>query len=122
MCYLIKTMSEIDLALCKEKLLKLRDELQQIENTGNEASRTVELDQSRVGRLSRMDAMQSQAMSLESKRRRDIKLQRIDSALKRIAKDEFGFCIKCEEEIERKRLEFDPTSLLCIDCAEKAEK
>ncbi len=106
----------------KEKLLKLRDGLQQIEKTGNEAANTVELDQSRVGRLSRMDAMQAQAMSVESKRRRGIKLQRIDSALQRIDRDEFGFCIKCEEEIDPKRLEFDPTTLLCIYCAKKAEK
>ncbi len=106
----------------KVKLLKLRDELHQIEKTGNEAAQTVELDQSRVGRLSRMDAMQAQAMSVESKRRRDIKLQQITSALKRIENDSFGFCIKCEDEIDPKRLQFDPASLLCIDCANKAEK
>jgi len=33
----------------------------------------VELDQSKVGHLSRMDAMQSQAMAVEAKRRREIK-------------------------------------------------
>ncbi len=34
----------------REKLLRLRDELQEIEQTGKEAAQTVELDQSRVGR------------------------------------------------------------------------
>ncbi len=114
--------NELDMESLKSKLLKLRDELQKIEKIGNEAAETVELDQSRVGRLSRMDAMQAQAMSVESKRRREIKLQQITSALKRIENDAFGFCIKCEDEIDPKRLEFDPASLLCIDCANKAEK
>ena len=101
----------------RDKLLKIREELQKIERSGNEAVKTVELDQSRVGRLSRMDAMQVQAMSVESKRRREIKLKRIESALQRIDKDEFGFCIRCEEDIDPKRLEFDPSTLLCIECA-----
>ena len=106
----------------KNKLLKLREELQQIEETGNEAAKTVELDQTRIGRLSRMDAMQAQAMSVESKRRREIKAKRIESALQRIDKDEFGYCLRCEEEIDPKRLEFDPSALLCIECANKGER
>ncbi len=107
----------MDTEYFREKLIRLRDELQEIEQTGNEAAQTVELDQSRVGRLSRMDALQAQAMSIESVRRRNIKMQRIDAALKRIDKDEFGLCIKCEEEINPKRLEVDPAAPLCIDCA-----
>jgi DnaK suppressor protein len=114
--------SNIDIAYFREKLLKIRNELLQIEQSGNEAAQTVELDQSRVGRLSRMDALQAQAMSVESKRRRSIKIQRIDAALQRIDKDVFGTCIQCGEEIAPKRLEFDPTSLLCINCAHKVEK
>ncbi len=106
----------------KERLLKIRAELLQMEKTCNEAAHTVQLDQSCIGRLSRMDAMQAQAMSVESKRRRELKLQQITSALKRIENDTFGFCIKCEDEIDPKRLKFDPASLLCIDCANKAEK
>ena len=106
----------------RNKLLKLREDLQQIEESGNEAAKTVELDQTRVGRLSRMDAMQAQAMSVESKRRREIKAKRIESALKRIDTEDFGYCVRCEEEIDPKRLEFDPSALLCIECASKGEK
>lgn len=106
----------------RNKLLKLREELRQIEESGNEAAKIVELDQSSVGRLSRMDAMQAQAMSKESNRRRDIKMKRIESALQRIENDEFGYCLSCEEDIDPKRLEFDPSALLCIECANKGEK
>lgn len=107
----------MDTGYFRDKLIRIRNELLEIEKTGNEAAQTVELDQSRVGRLSRMDALQAQAMSIESNRRRDIKLKRIDAALQRIEKDEFGLCLQCEEEINPKRLEFDPSAPLCIYCA-----
>ena len=115
-------LSDINLAYFREKLLALREELLQVEKTGNEAAQTVELDQSRVGRLSRMDALQGQAMAKESQQRRSIQIQRIDSALQRMDKAKFGLCVRCDEAINPKRLEFDPTSLLCIDCANKGEK
>lgn len=101
----------------KSKLLSEREALNAVIATSQQASQPVELDQSRVGRLSRMDAMQAQAMSLETKRRREIQLTRIDSALQRLANDEFGDCVRCGEAIESKRLDFDPSVLLCIECA-----
>ena len=114
--------SGIDIREFKAKLLVLRDELAAMEQAESDATRPVELDQSRVGRLSRMDALQVQAMSVESSRRKQIQRQRVDAALTRIANDAFGLCIECEEEINPKRLEFDPTLLLCIDCAEAREQ
>ena len=110
--------SGIDIQEFKAKLLSLRDELASIEQAESDAKRPVELDQSRVGRLSRMDAIQVQAMSVESFRRKKLQRQRVEAALTRIAKDEFGLCLECGEEINPKRLEFDPTFLVCIDCAE----
>lgn len=65
--------------------------------------------------------MRAQAMSKESKRRREIKMKRIESALLRIDKDEFGYCLRCKEDIALKRLDFDPSALLCIECANKGE-
>ena len=101
----------------KSRLLKQREELEALVPTGAEAAQPVELDQSRVGRLSRMDAMQAQAMSMETGRRRDIQLSRIESALRRIDDDGFGDCVTCGEPIEIKRLEFDAAVLQCVDCA-----
>jgi DnaK suppressor protein len=49
-------------------------------------------------------------------------LMLIDDALKRLQRDEFGFCQSCHREIGRKRLEALPWTPLCIDCQEKAEK
>lgn len=81
---------------------------------------TVELDQTRQGRLSRMDAMQRQAMAKETHRRREVELKRIAAALRRIEQDEFGYCVSCGEDIPEARLEIDPAATHCVSCAEKA--
>jgi DnaK suppressor protein len=114
--------SHIDRAYFIKRLQNLRNELLQSERTGDQAAEIVELDQSRVGRLSRMDAMQAQAMAVEARRRRKIQLQRVDAALKRMDRDEFGLCLECGEDIHPKRLEFDPTVLFCIDCAKSKDQ
>ena len=115
-------MSDLEFADVRVKLLELREELESLAATADESSRVVELDQSRVGRLSRMDAMQAQAMAQASGRRREITLRRIAAALARIDSGDYGLCRSCEEPIPRKRLEFDPTVSLCVQCAEKAEQ
>ena len=105
----------------RHKLLALRAELEAVADSGEEASSVVELDQTKVGRLSRMDAMQAQAMAQASKERREQTLRQIDAALTRLDNGDYGHCQQCDEEINPKRLEFDPTTLLCIECASKAE-
>jgi len=104
----------------RQQLLKLRAELESIAATGDESAAVVELDQSKVGRLSRMDAMQAQAMAQASAQRREAMLRNITAALKRIEDGSYGFCRACDEPINPKRLEFDPAALLCIDCASKS--
>ena len=101
----------------KALLLKQQDALIELEQTGAEAAAIVELDQTRVGRLSRMDALQDQAMSQERARRRELQLNRIAAALKRIEGDDYGYCTECGEDIAFRRLVFDPATTLCIDCA-----
>ncbi|MGJ7457875.1 TraR/DksA family transcriptional regulator [Halomonas sp. RA08-2] len=83
-----------------------------------ESRATVVLDQQSVGRLSRMDAMQGQAMAKAEEDRRQLAIRRIDAALARVGRGGFGECIECGEWISAKRLEWDPTVLKCIDCAE----
>ena len=87
----------------------------------DEALRPVQLDQTAVGRLSRMDALQGQAMSQELGRRRRLELQKIAGALARIASGDFGWCSRCGEEIDIRRLELDPAAPLCIGCASARE-
>lgn len=105
----------------RARLLAAREEILSVSRTGAEAAGTVELDQTRVGRLSRMDAMQAQAVSAEAMRRREIELLRIASALERIEKGEYGYCVRCDEEIAQGRLEIDPAAPTCVRCASRSE-
>ena len=100
----------------KEALEKQKDELKKQTAITKDDRKPVELDQSQVGRLSRMDAMQVQEMALEQERRREIGIKKINAALARIAKGEYGFCLKCGKVISSKRLQFDPSAPLCVDC------
>jgi len=101
----------------KQRLLKEQDSLQDLIKLAKENAAAVELDQSKVGRLSRMDALQKQAMSQEVDRRRHIELTRIITALARIEDDEFGFCITCGNEIGEERLNLNPSLPQCTQCA-----
>lgn len=105
----------------QQRLLALQQELMGHEQVNEEAAGVVELDQTRVGRLSRMDAMQGQAMSQDIQRRRKIDLQRIERALERLENYEYGDCLRCEEPIAEARLEFDPAATHCIECAQSKE-
>lgn len=94
---------------------------QQSEMAGDSAG-VVELDQARVGRLSRMDALQAQAMSRESQRRRSEALAGVRAAIARIDRGEYGDCVECGEPIPPGRLEIDPAAALCLGCAEAHEE
>ena len=108
---------DIDLRVLKKKLLAHRQEILDDILSSEQSRQPVQLDQTTVGRLSRMNTLQDQAMALETSRRRDIELQHIDAALKRMTDGEYGYCQSCDEEISRKRLQIDPTASTCIDCA-----
>jgi len=97
--------------------MAMRDELLLSQARTGDDRKPVELDQQAVGRLSRMDAMQQQAMALESERRRALQLGRVEAALKRLGAESFGYCALCDEEIGEKRLALDPAIPTCVKCA-----
>ena len=98
---------------------RLNDRLTALDNedaAGQDAQSTVELDQQAVGRLSRMDALQNQAMAQAQARMRNAERQRIHAALKRMDDGDYGYCTDCGDDIEPKRLDADPTIPRCLDC------
>lgn len=101
----------------RNRLLAMRAELRALDARSEADRRPVTLDQQSVGRLSRMDALQVQAMAQETRRRRQRELTRIAAALALIEEGEFGWCRKCGEAISDARLEIDPAAPLCVDCA-----
>lgn len=86
------------------------------------AAKTVELDQNKVGRLSRMDAMQGQALAQASQHRCAKLSRELGRALNRIELDDFGHCEECDAMIAFNRLMLDPTVHYCIGCAQQRER
>ena len=83
---------------------------------GQAGQQTVALDQQAVGRLSRMDALQNQAMAQAQGRRRQVERQKIAAALARLDSGDYGFCTLCGEAIAPARLAADPAIPCCLDC------
>lgn len=77
--------------------------------------RPVELEQQSVGRLSRMDAMQQQAMAAAQEARRRAHKTAIEAVFERLGEAEFGWCTDCGEFIGSERLDLDFTLMRYID-------
>lgn len=96
-------------------------ELSAVDALKRSEARPVELDQSRVGRLSRQDALQSQALSVAALERNRAEIGRLHRALTRIDDEDYGWCEECGAPIPDARLEIDPAADYCVSCAQKLE-
>ena len=103
--------------MLKERLVERLQAVAAFERLGDEDRSTVALDQQSVGRLSRMDALQRQAMAEATARRLETERRRIVAALARLEEGEYGFCVSCGETISAARLSADPTVPTCVACA-----
>ena len=108
---------KIDKKALRKRLLALRAGLAESREQSAESRKPVALDQTSVGRISRVDAMQVQAMAIEAERRRGVEGQRLDAALERLDAGTYGECMGCGEDIAPARLDFDPAAAVCITCA-----
>jgi len=114
-------MEEADQEHFRLNLLEEKQALSEKNDAADSATKPVELDQQSVGRLSRMDAMQGQAMALATRQRQEQRLRQLVAALRRIDEDDYGYCEDCGQPINPKRLEIDPATLFCLDCASARE-
>jgi DnaK suppressor protein len=101
----------------KQALLARQAELEEEDRISAEGREPVTLQQDSVGRLSRMDAMQQQAMAQAQERRRSAERVRIKAALERLDEGDWGYCTTCGSDIAPARLMHDPSVLTCIGCA-----
>lgn len=102
---------------------RIRNELAELMTLSQETAEDrapVQLDQQSVGRLSRMDAIQGQALAQASDQRRQARKVALEMALRRLEAGEFGDCVDCGEPISPKRLEIDPAAALCITSAQSS--
>ena len=112
-------MNGSEIEQCRQKLLSLRAELLDLEESSKEANHPAELLQAGMGCLSRRDAMHAQQMAEEGPRLRKRQLQKIDGALRRMEAGEYGKCYICEEELDAPGLSIDPTTTRCENCVEE---
>jgi DnaK suppressor protein len=108
---------KLDTKAIEARLRARRDELLQLTAAHEDESQPVELDRTGAGRLSRMDELQSQAMAAAVERRREAELARIATALERLEQGDYGYCVTCGDAIALRRLELDPATPVCINCA-----
>ncbi len=110
-------MTEIDFSYYRARLEARRAEVRALSAAAKDSRKPVELDQQAVGRVSRQDAIQQQAMANAQEVRRAGELRRIEAALRRTDEGEYGYCAECGEVIAPKRLDIDLTAARCASCA-----
>ncbi|WP_297774302.1 TraR/DksA C4-type zinc finger protein [uncultured Roseovarius sp.] len=110
-------MNEAALTRLRTQIANLLGDLEAEDVRGQSGQATVELDQQAVGRLSRMDALQNQAMAKAGQSRREAQRRRLQAALSRMDEGEYGYCEDCGEDIALGRLEIDPAATRCVSCA-----
>ena len=72
------------------KLLQVVETLKNLIVSAKNSTEVVELDQTKIGRLSRMDAIQRQSMASEMERRREVDLRRVEAAIERLKSGDFS--------------------------------
>ena len=74
-----------------------------------------------IGRLTRMEAINSQSINEAALRKALATRSLLEKALLTIDTDDFGLCRACEEPIAVARLMAMPEATLCVTCASRRE-
>ena len=120
-------MTEDPSALTPDQLVELRAELERqihrLERSmriTDEAAAPVTLDQTAVGRLSRMDALQNQGLTKNLQERERARFALLREALERMEDGTFGACTLCGAAIPFGRLFVVPETPACASCGDDA--
>jgi len=108
----------IDINTLRQSIMNEIAELDRLRGQARDSRAPVALDQQSVGRLSRMDAMQQQAMHIANDARRQQRHMALLAALKRMDAGDYGYCHQCDEMIGAGRLAIDPAVKLCVHCTQ----
>jgi len=117
----MEKLSNQQLAAIRKRLLQLEKNLSQQMEINRDAASIVALDQTSVGRVSRMGAIQQQSIALSTRRKTSLRLKRVQDALRALADNGYGFCEQCNELIAFERLLARPEANLCISCQNHAD-
>ena len=104
----------------RERLLAMQAQIDGLLAQTAADSRPVDLELP-IGRLTRIDAVQIQAMAQMNRRQLDIQRQQVEVALASFAAGTYGACRACRGPIAL-GLEVLPESPFCIECQERFEQ
>lgn len=110
------------LELMNHKLLSIKHDLEEQLLISKDTADVVLLDQTMVGRLSRIDAMQQQSMAVSTRQKIQLKLRKVQAALAALEDGDYGYCRKCHELIGYARLDAYPEANLCLACQNEADQ
>ncbi len=117
-------MAAVQQSLAPEQLDTIRGELlrsltrlERSMKTSNGAARPRDLEQDTVGRLSRIEALQSQGLTQTLAEREKAQLAQLVAALRRLEEGTYGSCNCCGGAIPFERLIVFPETLACSTCA-----
>jgi DnaK suppressor protein len=113
----MSTLSEEQRSVLREELERALSRLARSMRTTRRAARPVKLDQTSVGRLSRIDALQNQSLTQGLQEREQIRVAQLSEALRRLDAGTYGTCTGCGEPIRFERLMLFPEALTCSGCA-----
>lgn len=113
-------MSPLTAEQLEELAAILAAEIRRLERSmdlSEEHARPVVLDQTAVGRLSRMDSLQSQAMAQGLRDREAARYAALVQAVERLEEGSYGTCSECGGEIAYGRLLVIPEADTCGGCS-----
>ena len=114
-------MTEEELVEARQRLIQMRQGLLREVKDAFAASREIGQDGvADIGDMSANTYSRDVLLNLSETQRQTVR--DIDTALERIESGQYGVCMRCEEEIPRRRLEVRPFSRYCIDCKTDVEK
>ncbi len=105
----------------KSLLVQMHRDLEEQLSLSEAAIGIVTLDQTTIGRITRMDAMQQQSMAAFTREKAALRLRKVTLALHNMDHDEYGYCKKCDELIALPRLLAQPEANLCLSCQDRAD-
>ena len=97
----------------QERIVELRERVLELEAT----IKPIEPDVS-LGRLTRLDAMQQNAVGAAGLENTRDELQALEQKLETIDDSNFGLCKMCGQKINIERIKAMPESDFCINCAQ----
>ena len=101
----------------RAELARILAKLERSMQATADAMRPVELDQSAVGRLSRIDSLQNQGLTRNLQERETVKLALVRNAIERLDAGTYGGCSECGAEVPFERLLVFPETPTCARCA-----